>query len=292
MDKRFTTKMQLEDLTLLDRFLFSETIEDPRNLQIILEIILGKEVLLKYLPQPEKEQKKSPLYRYIRLDVWSEDLAHTVYDVEVQKKDTRNLPRRSRFYQSLMDGRLLKPGESDFNQLKDVCLIIIAPFDIFGYEKYQYTFEMRCREVPELAMEDGALRIFLNTHGKNPEEVSPELVELLDYMEHSNQKTSSYQSSRVRELQKNVNTIVENEEMGVRFMQAWEELLLERQEGREEGLQLGRQEGLQLGRQEGVQLLLKNKIKKKLQKGQSVEQIAEALEEAPERIQQLIDEIT
>ena len=276
MDKNLLQKTQLKDLTLLDRFLFSETIEDPRNLQIILEIILGKEVLLKYLPQPEKEQKKSPLYRYIRVDVWSEDIYNTVYDVEVQKKDTRNLPRRSRFYQSLMDGRLLKPGESDFNQLKDICLIIIAPFDIFGYEKYQYTFEMRCREVPQLSMEDGATRIFLNTHGKNPEDVSPELVELLYYMEHSNQRTSvSYQSSRVRELQGNVNTIVENEEMGVRFMQAWEELLLERQEGREEGLQLQ----------------LQNQIKKKLLKGQSVEQIAEALEETPERIQQLIDKM-
>ena len=284
MNDNLSQKTQLKDLTLLDRFLFSETIEDPRNLQIILEIILGKEVLLKYLPQPEKEQKKSPLYRYIRVDVWSEDIYNTVYDVEVQKKDTRNLPRRSRFYQSLMDGRLLKPGESDFNQLKDICLIIIAPFDIFGYEKYQYTFEMRCREVPQLAMEDGATRIFLNTHGKNPEDVSPELVELLYYMEHSNQRTSvSYQSSRVRELQGNVNTIVENEEMGVRFMQAWEELLLERQEGREEGLQLGRKEGLQLQ--------LQNQIKKKLLKGQSVEQIAEALEETPERIQQLIDKM-
>lgn len=285
MNDNLSQKTQLKDLTLLDRFLFSETIEDPRNLQIILEIILGKEVLLKYLPQPEKEQKKSPLYRYIRVDVWSEDIYNTVYDVEVQKKDTRNLPRRSRFYQSLMDGRLLKPGESDFNQLKDICLIIIAPFDIFGYEKYQYTFEMRCREVPQLAMEDGATRIFLNTHGKNSEDVSPELVELLYYMEHSNQRTSvSYQSSRVRELQGNVNTIVENEEMGVRFMQAWEELLLERQEGREEGLQLGRKEGLQLQ--------LQNQIKKKLLKGQSVEQIAEALEETPERIQQLIDKMS
>ena len=281
MNDNLSQKTQLKDLTLLDRFLFSETIEDPRNLQIILEIILGKEVLLKYLPQPEKEQKKSPLYRYIRVDVWSEDIYNTVYDVEVQKKDTRNLPRRSRFYQSLMDGRLLKPGESDFNQLKDICLIIIAPFDIFGYEKYQYTFEMRCREVPQLSMEDGATRIFLNTHGKNPEDVSPELVELLYYMEHSNQRTSvSYQSSRVRELQGNVNTIVENEEMGVRFMQAWEELLLERQEGREEGLQ------------EGLQLQLQNLIKKKMLKGQSVEQIAEALEETPERIQQLIDKMS
>ena len=96
-------------------------------------------------------------------------------------------------------------------------------------------------------------------------------------MEHSNQRTSvSYQSSRVRELQGNVNTIVENEEMGVRFMQAWEELLLERQEGREKGLQLQ----------------LQNLIKKKMLKGQSVEQIAEALEETPERIQQLIDEMS
>ena len=86
----------------------------------------------------------------------------------------------------------------------------------------------------------------------------------------------SYQSSRVRELQGNVNTIVENEEMGVRFMQAWEELLLERQEGREEGLQLQ----------------LQNLIKKKMLRGQSVEQIAEALEETPERIQQLIDEMS
>ena len=86
MDKNLLQKTQLKDLTLLDRFLFSETIEDPRNLQIILEIILGKEVLLKYLPQPEKEQKKSPLYRYIRVDVWSEDIYNTVYDVEVQKK--------------------------------------------------------------------------------------------------------------------------------------------------------------------------------------------------------------
>ena len=100
-------------------------------------------------------------------------------------------------------------------------------------------------------------------------------------MEHSNQRTSvSYQSSRVRELQGNVNTIVENEEMGVRFMQAWEELLLERQEGREEGLQ------------EGLQLQLQTQIKKKLLKGQSVEQIAEALEETPERIHQLIDEMS
>ncbi|OUN21462.1 Rpn family recombination-promoting nuclease/putative transposase [Blautia sp. An81] len=288
MDQNVKQQLQLKDLTLLDRFLFSETIEDPKNLQIILEIILGRDIILKYLPQPEKEQKKSPLYRHIRVDVWSEDIYNTVYDVEVQKENTKNLPHRSRFYQSIIDSKLLKPGERNFNQLKDVYVIIIAPFDLFGYRKYQYTFEMRCREVPELAMEDGAIRIFLNTHGENPEEVNPELVELLDYMEHTNQNISvPYSSSRVRELQNSVNTIVENEEVGVRFMQAWEELALEREKGLEEGLAKGLEKGLK----EGEKLQLQNLIRKKLQKGQTVEQIADALEETPERIQQLIDEM-
>ena len=33
----------LSELTLLDRFLFSEAMEDPENLQTMLEIILGVE---------------------------------------------------------------------------------------------------------------------------------------------------------------------------------------------------------------------------------------------------------
>ena len=48
----------LKDLTLLDRFLFSETMEDPENLQTMLEIILGKEIVLQYLPQTGKRTEE------------------------------------------------------------------------------------------------------------------------------------------------------------------------------------------------------------------------------------------
>lgn len=77
---------QLKDFTLLDRFLFSEVMENPKYLETILEIILGRDVLLRCLPQTEKEQRRSPLYRHIRLDVWGQDLEGTVYDVEVKSK--------------------------------------------------------------------------------------------------------------------------------------------------------------------------------------------------------------
>ncbi|MDY4922244.1 MAG: hypothetical protein SO117_04305, partial [Frisingicoccus sp.] len=60
---------------------------------------------------------------------------------------------------------LLEPGERDFRKLNDVYVIFIAPFDLFGQEKYMYTFRMTCDEVPGLELKDGGVRIFLNTHG-------------------------------------------------------------------------------------------------------------------------------
>ena len=145
----------LKDLNLLDRFLFAEAMEDPVIMQTILEIILGKDILLKYPPQAEKEKRSSPLFRFIRMDVWAMDMEDTVYDAEVQKEDTKNLPRRSRLYQSM-----------------------IAPFDLFGKDLYRYTFRMRCDEDPGIALDDGAARIFLNTRGKDPLGVPEELIEI------------------------------------------------------------------------------------------------------------------
>ena len=109
-----------------------------------------------------------------------------------QKENTKNLPHRSRFYQALIDSKLLDPGEVDFSNMKDCYSIIIAPFDLFGRGLYQYTFQMTCAETGQ-PLEDGATRIFLNTHGKNSEDISPELKELLYYMEHIFYRYNTFQ---------------------------------------------------------------------------------------------------
>lgn len=89
----------LKQCNLMNRFLFAEAMEDPENFETVLEIILGREIVLKFLPQVEKEARISPLYRYIRLDVWGQDMEDNVYDTEVQQRNTGNLPKRSRYYQ-------------------------------------------------------------------------------------------------------------------------------------------------------------------------------------------------
>ena len=120
------TKKSLQDLTLLDRFLFAEVMEDAETFENVLSIILGQDISIKGHPQSEHEKRTSPLKRQVRLDVWAEDDTDAVYNIEAQKENTKNLPHRSRFYQALIDSKLLDPGEIDFSKMKDCYSIIIA----------------------------------------------------------------------------------------------------------------------------------------------------------------------
>ena len=268
-------KKSLQDLTLLDRFLFAEVMEDPKTFENILSIILGEDISIKGRPQSEHENRTSPLKRQVRLDVWAEDETDAVYNIEAQKENTKNLPHRSRFYQALIDSKLLDPGEVDFSNMKDCYSIIIAPFDLFGRGLYQYTFQMTCAETDQL-LEDGATRIFLNTHGKNSEDISPELKELLYYMEHTTEEISC-STSRLQQIKNHVNIVKSSEEIGVKYMQEWEEKILEKRKARAEG------------RAEGETFRLIQLIKKKIQKSKSFIQISDELEEEPDNIQSLYE---
>lgn len=191
-----------------------------------------------------------------------------------------NLPKRSRFYQALINSNLLKPGEVGFQRLNPVYIILICPFDLFGHGLYRYTFHMQCKEVPGLSLQDGAVRIFLNTRGQHTEGVSEELIELLRYMEHTTEEVSaSCTSERIHNIQKRIHAIKSSEKIGVKYMQAWEEKILEQEKAREEG------------RQEGLTQKLKELVEKKVQKGYAAEEIAEMLEEDIETIQKIITEL-
>lgn len=274
----------LKELNLMDRFLFNEVMEDVETQQTVLSIIFEKDVTLMSQPETEKEVRVSPLLRTIRMDLYTMDEERRIYNTEMQKTKKPDLQKRSRYYQGLIDVGLLEPGVPDYNRLNDTCLIMIMPFDLFGYKKYQYTFLPRCVEVPELALEDGAMRIFLNTRGENPEEVSEELVEFLQYVENTTDDAiKDSQSPRIRQIQERVHKVKNNEKAGIRYMQAWEEKYYDRQEAREEGLAAGRE----AGRSE----MLVAMIEKKLKKGKTVEMIAEELEESVEKIEKIISSI-
>ena len=172
------------------------------------------------------------------------------------------------------------PGVVDFNLLNEVLIVLIMPFDLFGYGLYRYTFQMKCQEIPELKLDDGATRIFLNTKGKHPESVSPELIELLKYMEHSTDEVSeACESKRIQEMHRRVCQIRASEKTEVKYMQSWEERIMIKQEGIAEG------------RIEGEKALLKSLIEKKMAKKYSAEQISAMLEVDVSEVENIMKEI-
>ncbi len=262
MTQNVTTKLQ--DLNLTDRFLFDETMESREAYEATVSILLENEIELLERPETEKEFRISPQLRAIRLDVISMDKEKTLYYTEMQKKNTGNLLKRSRYYQAHLDVSLLEPGSTDFNELNDSFFIMIAPFDLFGKGLYRYTFEGTCRECPELKLRDGALKVFINTNGTNKEDFSEEFLDFMEYLNTTRDNVVKRTGSqRIKQIHEKVKQIKTSEKMGVKYMQLWEEMALARQEAEMEGR-------------------LESKIElvcKKLRKNKSLEQIAEDLEE-------------
>ena len=65
--------------------------------------------------------------------------------------------------------------------------------------------------------------------------MSSELIELLKYMEHSTEEVSEQcKSERIQKIHRRVCRIKASEKTEVKYMQAWEEKLLERQKEKRE----------------------------------------------------------
>lgn len=238
----------IQQMTLLDDFLFRMVVDDKDLFQILTSVLLERELEFLERPQTEKILGISPALREIRLDVLNMDTDRHIYAVEMQNKNKGNLRKRSRLYQAQMDVSLLPKGTKDFNELSDVFLIMICPFDLFGKGACRYTFYEVCEEFPDLRLEDGGSRMFINTKGKNREQFSREFVELLDYINASVEDAGKYTTTEpVRRLHEGIRQLKERERTVTSYMQRWEQKIEDMERGREEG----RREGESIGEARG-----------------------------------------
>ena len=171
----------IEELTIVDDFMFGAVMRDPRLCKPLLELVL--DIKIRKIEYPELQKSLNERYgsKSIRLDVYVEDEAGTVYDVEIQTEAKKGLPKRTRYYQGVIDLHILEKGE-DYTALRKSFVIFICTYDPFGKDRCVYTFENRCREDLSIALGDEATKIILNTKG-SVGEISDELRDLLRYMD-------------------------------------------------------------------------------------------------------------
>ena len=246
--KNITTNW--DSIGLSNDFLFGKIMRKPALCKRMLEIILGIKIdRIEYL-EAQKSIDEEWDARSIRLDIYVQDSEDVAYNIEIQTVNTGNLPKRSRYYQSVLDMQQLNKGEH-YRNLKKTYIIFICTFDLFKKGRHVYTFENRCREEDSLRLGDETYKMFLNTEGIM-DDVSADLKAFLDYM---GGRPSEHEF--VQELSHEVMLAKQNKEWRREYMT----LLMRDQEniekGREEGLKEGLKEGMREGQRKGEALLAK-----------------------------------
>ena len=265
-----------EELELKDDFMFSVIMRDPRYVKPFLETILRIKIAKIEYPEVQKNIDIAAGAKGIRLDVYVEDEKHTVFNLEMQTTTARNLPKRMRYYQGMIDLNILEKGD-DYNHLKKSYVIFICTFDPFGLGRHIYTFENRCSEDTTLTLNDGTVKIILNTKG-TLDDVSPAMKRLLDYVD-----GKGVSDTFTRNLEEAVQSARQNEKWRLDYMTLQQEYRERFQEGKAEGIKEGKIEGLREGKIEGKIETLYEELH------MTVVEIAEKLAISEEEVQRIVD---
>lgn len=265
------------EFNLSDFALFLSVMKIPRAYQCALSIFMEEPDIELAEVKVEQVILNKAGKRAIRLDAWAKSKDQRQFNLEMQNDSkSDNLRKRSRYYQSMIDTPILKSGkETRYKHLPSTVIIFITQDDIFGKDLAKYTFKEYCKEVDNLELEDGTTKIFLNMTSKNG---SQELISLLQYMKDTRIENPNIivKDSRILELDEIVQEVKSSEE--------WEAVKMNI-------LEIGIERGTQLGIEQGEQQKLMTQVKKKLEKGCTVEEIADMLEESVESISSILETI-
>ncbi len=129
------TKLTIwKDLGISNDFMFGKVMQNPELCKELLQRILsGVEIECIEYPELQKNINVDMDARSVRLDVYVKDEKEVVYDIEMQVSNTKELPKRSRYYQSMIDLQLIDNGQL-YDELKRSYVIFICPYTIICKE--------------------------------------------------------------------------------------------------------------------------------------------------------------
>ena len=248
MEARERRIAEARSLTLFSDTFMSVALKDPAACQHVLRILTGirdltvKEIRIQY------RISKITSHDAI-LDILAEDSKGRMYNIEIQRKDTVDHARRTRFYSSMIDSESLAKGKT-YSEMPDVYIIYISETDLWKAGKTVYPVQKSFAGT-KIPYEDGVHILYVNAAVDD----GSDTAKLMKYF-----KTSDPADMSQGDLSKRVH-FLKQEEGGYQIMcDISEKWFLEgkedgREEGRIEGLKAGRQEGreegLKAGRQEG-----------------------------------------
>ena len=213
--------------TLANNFIFYKIMHNnPDVCKELLEILL--KIKIDHIEMKTEETVEVDFGKKgIRMDVYAVG-ANKAFDLEMQTTDKGEIPKRSRFYQGIIDVQELNSG-ANYKALKDSYIIFICVPDIFEKGLAKYTFENLCIENPEIKLNDRTYKYFFiaNNYDKILDEKQKAFLKLVITNSNSETQTDSF----AEKLSKLVEEAKINSQWRKQFMEWEREMAFQFSEG-------------------------------------------------------------
>ena len=162
----------IEELTFTDDFMFGAVMKNEHICKGVIERLLH--IKVEKLELITLQETISPYYetRGVRFDVYVKN-SDKVYDIEVQNQEYKEIEKRARYYQTMMDMDMLAKG-ANFKELKESYVIFICKGDPFKLGEPCYKTKTVFDLHPEKIFDDKTHKLFYNASAYK-KETDPEL---------------------------------------------------------------------------------------------------------------------
>jgi len=261
-------------LNLLSNVFMSVALNDKAACQYVLRIVLGIPDLV--------VKKVRTQYRISRLtshdailDVLAEDSRGRLSNIEIQRADTIDHARRTRFYGAMIDSEYLAKGK-DYEELPDVHIVYISETDLWKAGRTCYPVK-KYFQGTEIPYEDGVHVLYVNAAVDD----GSETADLMKYF-----KTADPSNMAHGDLSKRVH-FLKCEEGGFQIMCEMSDKWV--REGVEIGEKIGEKRGEKIGEKRGEMKAKQETAWKMAQRGTAVDVIADLLDVSVSLVRQWLE---
>ena len=228
IEKQLTPEERWNQATLANNFIFYKVMRShPDDCKKLLEMLLQVKIRKMEMHNEETidldHDKKG-----IRLDIFVKEKKR-MHDIELQVVDTKELPKRARYYAGLMALDTLKDGEP-YCKLRDSHVIFICMEDIFKHNLPVYSFENFCKEDFKVKLNDRDFKHFFIAPTCAKLLKDEELRSFFDFL-CSNNPSSEFTSN----LKNYVNNAKHNMQWRFEYMTYLRQRNYDLEQGRQEG---------------------------------------------------------
>ena len=222
-----------DDLEITDPIMFGLVFSNKHIAKPFIEHLLGIKIDHLETPIPEAVLSYDAEHKGVRYDVFAretDEKGETIrsFDLEMQMVDTKELPQRARYYQSICDGVALSKGDF-YTNLKEQYIIFLCPIDIFGRGFPVYHFENRAREDSSVTLNDLTYKNYY-IFAKYKEFSNPVVRAYMKYFATKNADTKETKTINDQVSFYKDDTLIRSKYMTYEF-----DIYQSRQEGRAEG---------------------------------------------------------